>query len=298
MADRAHAAQYAALLARTKEATGEPEADFIRRQVAMIGDSEPLLRVIVIVDGRRYELADLPAILDTLLADDVAPEPHLSFAYYRNRTELGRVRRLVAEGRRLAQVAQLDDAISRFEEAASVDRYDPMPVYDLGTARLVQRRYADARELFARTELLAPGFKLCRRLEWLADGLDSGRLDTRLPDSLLFQTREPAARRLDRADDLIASGAGIGWVHLDRGELLDQVGGGDEVMAAYRRGLTAEADPDVRSTLLIRVAERLPTGSERHELLAEALAGPGNLLDQARAQLLARRDFLWAGPAT
>jgi tetratricopeptide (TPR) repeat protein len=143
------------------------EASRFRKQARIVRAGEPLNRVVAIHDDRRYELDELPEVLDG----------RVEFAFERNRISLRPAEVLVARGERLGASRRWEEALAAFRRAAESDRFDPRPHYLSGLTLLFLKHYAEAVACFETTEALAPGWFHCRADCWLAQQLALGRFE-------------------------------------------------------------------------------------------------------------------------
>src|SRR5262249_24485065 len=126
---------------------------------------EPLLRVVLDVGGRRYEL-------DEALQGVEGP---VRFLYERNRRSLAPSDALTRRGMQEGNKGRHRESLPLFEEAMKADPLNPEPVYESARTLLLLGRAAEAAERYDRTEALAPGWFQCRSEGWLARQIALGR---------------------------------------------------------------------------------------------------------------------------
>lgn len=269
-----HLEQLADALAKTSRAD---ESEPLRRRAAMVRAGEPLCRVVAEIDGQRMELGDI-----------VEPQGSIRFIFLRNRMTLRRSLEAVKQG--LAAISRGDRAaaLSCFERASAADPFDPWPRYHAGLALTELRRYREAVAAYRATEALAPGWYHCRADLWLAERLDDGALSHEIFAAIRALTdgnRSPleaadlAERTLQQAD--------LAVLRLHLGDAFLALGREREAEAAYRHGLTlADDQPDVRTRLLVALANATTDPLERARSLHTAVDLAGNLTAAAMARLM------------
>jgi len=255
------------------------EAARYRRQAELVRRGEPLVRVVVALGGRRYELDEPPA----------AVGGKVEFLLERNRLVLRPSAALTNKGEQEAQHGRFEQAVQRFAEAAQADRHNPQPHYQAALTNLYLQRYAAAVAQYEKTERRAPGWFHCRSGLWLARQLEGGKVSHQaflawhaLEDGPMppAQKVELAARTLKEAD--------IAPLRLLHGRYLLRLGRRGEAAAALRRGLELADEPDVRTRLLVELSAVAADEAERRKLLEEAAALKGNLVASAMATLMLR----------
>jgi tetratricopeptide (TPR) repeat protein len=246
------------------------------RQAAIVRAGEPLCRVVVEIDGARWEVADAPA----------APG-RVQFVFERNRIELQASADAVDSGTAAAQARNLEAALELFRRAARADRFNPWPSYHAGMALLESRRYAEAVESYQRTEALAPGWYHCRSDRWLAERLAAGEVDHAAFQALrqLVDGRMTPDQAVALAEATLAR-CELGAVRLALGDALAKLGRRAEAEAAYRQGLAGADEPDVRTRLLVALASAVGDRGERRKLLHAAIELSGNLVSAAVAAVM------------
>jgi tetratricopeptide (TPR) repeat protein len=258
------------------------EAVFHLRQAQIVRAGEPLVRVIAMFDGCRYELDDLPAVFRAS-----GGTLRITAEFRRNRPSITRASRTATRAAADATAGRMGEALRGFAEARALDPFDPNPVYQAGIALLDTGDAAAAVQALDETERLAPGWFYCRRYAWLAQEVVDGRLSPvvaavaiRVDDG----STDPA-QRLSLLQSVRAAAGAVGMLDLYAGDALLQLGRDSDAAAAYRRGLTSVRDEDTRSALLLAVARSSGDPAERRGLLNEALALRGHLVSQAWARL-------------
>jgi tetratricopeptide (TPR) repeat protein len=273
------AEQLAGVLAQRKRST---EAARYRRQAAIVRAGEPLNRVVAVVDGRTLELDELTGSKDL----------HVQFVFQRNRPSLRPAEVLIQRGGELGSQGAYDEALEAFQAAARADPYEPHAHYEAGAALLHLRRYAEAIESFEATEERAPGWFHCRSDLWLSRQL----LDGAIPHEVYYTLRVlqdgnlPPQERARLAGQACAGAPAVAapaipLLHLLYGKVLEALKRPAEAEAAYRQGLAAADEPDVRSRLLLALGVLPGPPAERSALLREARDLKGNLVAAASAHI-------------
>ncbi len=277
LGERSVAAQFAARLAEHHAHSDPEQAEHWRERAAAVVD-EPPVRVRVQVDGIRLDPDALPA--------DFQAEGSIRFVFERNRLRLGAVAALLERGRAQGSAKQLEDALASFTEAARIDPRDPDPEYLRGQTLLHLGRFAEAAKAYQRTESIAPGWYHCRTDGWIAQQLAAGALPTDVFEQLVAIERpsdEPAL--VERAQRAGAQWPNIAPLRLAEGRVLLRADQTTAAEAAFRAGLDAAAEPDVRTRLLVELAQ-VVMEPERTERLMEAVQLAGNRVARAMAQVM------------
>jgi tetratricopeptide (TPR) repeat protein len=276
------AGELADLRARAGDQSG---SQWARRRAQRMSAGEPLLRVVAEIDGQTLELDELPA---------QPPKGRVQFQFERNRMSLAGVSTLVDEGRRRGEAGDHASALAAFQAAARLDPSDPEPPYLAGLALLDLGRYADAVESYDTTEQLAPGWFHCRADRWLAAELAAGRISPDTYRAVRAIEDGPAApeEKARLAAAALAVAPDVPVLYLLRAEALSRTGAAAAAAVVAREGLARDPDPDVRTRLLVALAQ-VAAPAERHALLERAVALDGNRIAAAMARLMLR-----AGPPT
>jgi len=146
LGDGASAANYADQLADMLEVNGNTqEATRCRKQAELARAGEPLNRIVVDVDGRRFELEGTPRVKDGTVR----------FVFERNRESLRTCTVPTEQGKRLTADGRYEEALEKFREAAAADGYDPDPHYHCGLALLHLGRHAEAVKSYEAAEVAA-----------------------------------------------------------------------------------------------------------------------------------------------
>jgi tetratricopeptide (TPR) repeat protein len=275
----AEAAAFADRLAeRCDEAGNAPRAAWARRRARAVRAGEPLNRVVVEAGGRELELDEIgPA----------APTERVRFHFVRNRIELGAVTALVDEASRRGGSGDDAGVLAVLRAAIEIDPSDPRPRYLSGLAQLGLRRYRDAIESYDATEHLAPGWYHCRADGALARGLDAGRVSHATFEAVrrIEDGGKPARERAALAEVALAAAPDLPVLHLLAANALRELGSTADAQKAARAGLAREPDPDVRTRLLVTLANA-SRPAERRPLLEEAIALDGNRIAAAMARVM------------
>jgi tetratricopeptide (TPR) repeat protein len=272
------AADYADQLADHLDRFNQPhEARRYRNQARLVRQGEPLNRVVLEMNGVRYEVDE---VLHGI-------EGGVRFYFERNKLMLHSAEVLTQRGEKEASQGRFDEGLSLFREAARADPFAPNPHFQAAVTLMHLDRPSEAIDEYARTEELAPGWFHCRSEMWLAQQIVMGHCDIKL--FLLLRIIEDAAdlttaKRKQLIDQGLQQAPDLPFFHYQLGKLLrDQPA---SAITAYRRGLTVADEPDIRTRLLVELAGLLDPGPERRALLEEALSLEGNLVAQATARLM------------
>ena len=254
----------------------QSEAAHSQRMAERVRAGEPLLRVVLDIEGQRRELDE-----------ELGPLPErVQFIFERNRPLLRLAERLTQEGEVLASQGQLEKALAKFAEAERVDPFDPHSRYLAALALIESKRYGEALERYQLVERLAPGWFHSRADADLAAQLAAGAL----PHAAFIALRtlddggRPPAERLQLAEQA-ARTWNLAAAQLERTRALAALGRTQEALAACREGLASSTEPDIRSRLAV-FALQWTDGAERAELLRVAKDPRGNLIAAAQARVI------------
>ncbi|AGA25100.1 hypothetical protein Sinac_0688 [Singulisphaera acidiphila DSM 18658] len=256
-------------------------ADSYRQRAARVRVGEPLNRVVVEVAGRRYEVAEVPPLV----------EGKAQFFHERNRLSLRPATVLADRGSALATSGDHEPALDLFRDAARADRFDPQPRYLEGLTLLLLERHHQAVESYEAAEELAPGWFHCRSNLWLARQLALGELEHEAFLALFNLVDGPGTPKEKHklARRAVAQWSGLAPLYLELGQVAGALGYPQEAEAAYREGLTHAEEPDVRTRLLVQLGVLTRSEAEKDHLLREAEALEGNLVSAAMATLFRKR---------
>lgn len=275
------AAGFAGRLAAACERVGAAEeAATWRQTAARLAAGEPANRLVAIVGERRREIAEIEA---------GSVSGPVRFVFERDRRTLRPAIMAAERGARLGGEGQHAAALEQFLAGAAADPYDPHCRYEAAFAALHLRRYAEAAELYAEVERLAPGWFHARADLWLAQRLAAGTVEHAM--FVLVHTLQdgpaPPAEKLRLADAALARGPVPPVVQLLRGKQLLRLERVAEAVAAFEAGLAeAEVDPHTRAQLQVELATRCADPQRRAALLAAAEASAENLLAAAVARIV------------
>ncbi len=254
----------------------EDEFQSMRRRAAAVRAGEPLCRVVAELDGQRMELSDI-----------VEPKGRIRFLFQRNRMTLRRCLEAVQQGLTALKRGDRPAALACFERASAADPFDPWPRYHAGLTLTELRRYREAVAAYRATEALAPGWYHCRADLWLAERLDDGSLSHEVFAAIRSLT-DPGlspSEAVDLAERTLAQ-AELAVLRLHHGDALSALGREREAEASYRRGLDLPSDPDIRTRLLVALANATTDPLERARSLHAAVDLAGNLTAAAMARIM------------
>ena len=275
------AARFADELAGAFAEHGRPtEARRYRRLAAITRDGAPKNRVVAALDDdSRLELDEIPR----------PPTGRVRFLFERDRLTLRPAGVLAQHGREAGAAGNSEEALALFRRAAAADPLDPDARYQEAFTLVLLRRYEEALVAYDMTEELAPGWFHCRADRWLANELAARRLAHGTFQALYTLQDGPhqPAQKLELADDALAATPHVAPLHFHRGRALGALGRVPEALEAFRAGLAADPEPDIRTRLLVALAVGLSPGDERAALLEEAIRSSGNLIAAASAKLIA-----------
>jgi tetratricopeptide (TPR) repeat protein len=282
LGEGAAAAGYAERLADTFAERGdEVQAAWYRSQGRILRRGAPAVRVVALIEGRRYELDELPSMSSL----------HVKFLFERDRITLKPAVDRTARGEELGSAGAYERALAAFRSAAAADPHDPHCRYLEALTLLSLERPAEAITSYEACEARAPGFFHCRADLWLAREIAGGRLDHGAFLALRSLEDETAApeERARLARKALARYPKLPALHLALGEVLARMGKHSEAEAAYREGLALAQEPDVRSRLLVALGGLIAPGDESRRLLVEAVELNGNLTAAATARVILRQ---------
>jgi tetratricopeptide (TPR) repeat protein len=196
---------------------------------------------------------------------------------------------LLEKGRELGSAKKYEEALVAFQEAAGIDQYSPDPHYEVAITLMHLRRYPEAVDAYGRVESLAPGWYHCRSEMWLARQLATGNIthDVFLTLRELEDGNALPLERAHMAEAALRQAPSVALLHLKYGESLESLGERQQAQAEYRKGLRCADEPDVQTSLLVRLAGLLESeNSERQRLLEQAITINGNLISCAMARVL------------
>lgn len=263
------------------EAGADEQADRAAARAERVRAGEPLNRVIAVVDGEPFELAEVP------LQGEVA----VAFVFHRSRPTLPAALRAVARGLEATGGGQHEDALVAFDEAAAADPLAPQPPYQRGITLLQLGRAAEAGAAFAQAEALAPGWFRVRAHRWIAAEVASGRLPAAAFEALRsLQSEAPAEEKLAQVQAALAEVGRCAHLELELGKQHAALGHADEATRVWRAALEPEPEPDVRSRLLTALSTTAEPGERRELLQAVVAIEGGNLIAQASAAVTLRLE--------
>jgi tetratricopeptide (TPR) repeat protein len=234
---------------------------------------EPLIRVVLHVEGRAYELDALPRRRDG----------RVQAVFVRNRIGLATAEAQVEAGRRSAEGGDVKQARACFEQAAQKDPYDPESRMLLGLLALDEGNFEAAVARLEESDRLGPGFYHVRSDLWFARQLANGAIPMdvwRIWRELEDGPSEPiqklglSATLLERCP--LAAG------HFQRGVVLQKLGRGMEAQAALEKALELDPEPHLKTRILFQ----LGGFSGDRNRLQQAVDTQGCLVSAAMARWL------------
>jgi len=255
------------------------ESDSLRRMLRLLASGEPLCRVVVISEGKEFEVDEFNHIGGGTI------ELH----FRRNRLAIPAAEELVRQGNELASEGKLADALEKFQAARELDPYDPDPDYQSGVCLMDLGAFSQAKKHFEEVERLAPGWFRSRFDRWLAGAIEEGLAsdDEYRALRLLDDGGLPADRAKPIVLEALQRHPEFAPFRLVLGDLYrkeDKIG---EALNCYRAGLALAKEPDLESRLLCAAAAVLPNdSSERRQFIERARSIPGSLVAKAMATLI------------
>jgi tetratricopeptide (TPR) repeat protein len=242
--DRGRPSAWAERLADYHDQHSRPEqAAWLRAVARRYPQGEPPLRMIVLVEGRRYELDEADAVLRGGHSVDVVFE--------RGRQTLAAAIRWTERGREHGGQGELDDAIACFVAAAEADPHDPECRNLHAFTLMLMDRPDLALPLYQQVEELAPGWFHTRTWRSLAQRQLVGELshEAILVVHTLQDGELSAEDRLSLVNQALSRWPRVPELHLYRGVALAELGRDPE--HAWLAGLeVCEGVPATRSRLL------------------------------------------------
>lgn len=240
--------------------------------------SEPLLRVVVSVDGREMEVDDFQP----------RPETRVQFGFVRNRATLGESRRLNQLGKELAGKQRFAEALDLFLRAGQADPYDPDPPFMVGLTLTYLKRYAEALQHYAKAEQLGPGWYHARSDAWLTRELLEGRLTHQIWETLMALEHLPPDEALQEADRALAEQPLLPPLLYRKALALEMLGRPQEAVIPLRVALEHNQEPNLQTRLLVRLGN-LAESPEKQEYWKQAAALNGDLISGAMARVMLKK---------
>lgn len=238
---------------------------------------EPLARAVVWAGNRRYEVDELPSLASV----------ELKLGVERNRITLQSASVLAEQGKAARAAGRVDEALGLFRQAQKADPYDPDAVMLEAFALASQERFFEAAARFEEVERLAPGWPGCRTSLWFCQRIAAGELSAEAfaLAATLEATNPDSPGRTELLRDGLQQFPDVALLWLEEAARLKAGGATAEARAAFERGLAARGDDDVRTRLLLEIAQ-VEEGTARESRLREAVALNGNLVAAAVAELM------------
>jgi tetratricopeptide (TPR) repeat protein len=244
--DRGHPSRWLLELAAHAEQQGAPEeAARYRHLHARFPEGEPLLRMVVVIDGRHWEL-------DQIGPDTLSIGTRADVLFERNRLTLAAASGWIARGREHGQRGAHEEAIACFVAAAEADPHDPESRYLHAFSFMHLDRPELALPLYDEVERLAPGWFHSRTWRSLAQRMLEGTLphDAVIVIDALQDGGLNAEQQLQVASQAITRWPRVPELFLYRGYALEELG--REAKGAWMAGLEVCEDvPSTRSRLLL-----------------------------------------------
>ncbi len=226
-----------------------------KHQARAVEAGEPLLRVVLKIGEELFELNEIPAV----------KSEKVEFIFMRNRFELRSAMSLCEQGKKLAEEGKSDEAVLLFEQAASLDKFHPLPHYFIAAIRMHQRRVPEAVQAYEKTEELAPGFESCRSELWLARKIAAGEYQHDAYTTILQVVNDSTSveQRLALVDQLQKKYPTFGECLYQQGKLLVMSKQRDEAVTTWRQALEAVDDPDAKTRLYADLSLCMNTRAEK-----------------------------------
>jgi tetratricopeptide (TPR) repeat protein len=273
------AAAYAEQLADVLDAAGKAnDARRYRKLVSLVRAGEPKNRVVVGIEGQRYEVAE---VLEGI-------EGSVQFFFERNRLTLHPASTLTEQGEQFAGKGQFYEALDLFREAARADQYAPQPMYQAALTLLYLERADEAVDAYTQTEDLAPGWFHCRSALWLAEQIEIGKVsyETFRHWHLVEEGPLTPTQKVQMARKALDADTDLALFYHPLGKNLLALGQTAEAEAAYRRGLAIAEEPDLKTRLLADLGVMVLGAAEKRRLLQRAIDLNGNLVAAAMAAVV------------
>ena len=253
------------------------------KAVQQLRAGEPLCRVIWSIEDETYELNEVPQPEDG---------QRMQFQFMRNRMSLRKTERLVELGGALASEGKLAEGLEKFQEAADVDPFDPDPRYQQGICLLDLGAYSSAKEAFAETNRLAPGWFFTNRYVWLSEQLESGSVsDDEFKALRLIQDGGMELEQaIGLAEQAVEKSPGFAPFWLLLGNYQRNSGLSEEAAKSYREGLKVVEEAELECALRCGLATALPECDEQVALFRQVCELNGCLVSTAVATLMMARD--------
>ncbi len=247
-------------------------------QARLVRAGEPLNRVIVNLDGKRKELAEVLA----------GTPGKVQFAFVRNRITLRPAEALTSQGEKQAGQGRFEAALQLFQQAAEADRFDPQCHCQAGLTFLYLQNYGEAQHQYQLTEELAPGWFQCRSHGWLAGQMLLGKVSHEVFQLWHVLDSGPLspAQKSTLVEKALTQAPGLALLHEIQGKAARAQGMTRAAEKAYRRGLELAEEPDVKTRLLVDLGAIAGDKAEKRRLLEEAAALAGNLVAAAMARVV------------
>jgi len=254
---------------------------FLKNADAILS-KEPLNRVVILIDGQRVELEDLPEHQPNLTGK-------IEFRFCRNRPTLKGSAFRVDKAKEMVINRNFTDALELFKEARNIDPLNPIATYEEGFTHLFLKDYEAGLKCFELTNTLAPGWANVNFALWLTKQLIEEKIDHQTFQLIKVTEdfRVDPKKKADLCEHFFQQSpltAPRAVLHLHFGQALQLLNEHERALASFKSGLEQDCvDSDTRTRLLFAAASAAPTIDAKNQLLDKAIQENGNMLTFAMA---------------
>jgi tetratricopeptide (TPR) repeat protein len=258
-----------------------PDAQRWRDRAARVRAGEPLVRVLVQQGEQRLEVDEVTRL-----------EGITQYLFERNRTTIARATAMIGQANALADAGKYDESLQLYQDAASIDPYNPDPHYQAGKTLSLLRRYEESAAAYENAVHLGPGFYNVSSNLWLARQLHSGRIPHEAFVAIWVTENSgiDANQQLALVEEALKQAPHVPQLHMEKAKIHLALQQPEMATPALEAGLACECDPDMRSRLLAQLGMISQPGQRRH-LWEEVMQIPdANLAARAVAQIHLRLE--------